>query len=249
MKVSLVTVVYNGADTIRDTIVSVLSQTYRNIEYIIIDGASTDSTLNVINEYSDSITHLISEPDNGLYFAINKGIKLATGDVVGVLNADDFYSNDKVIENIVSAFKDQNVQSVYSDLVYVDKDKVGKVVRYWKSGIFKRSKFKMGWMPPHPTFFVERKVYDQYGLFNTKFKISADYELMLRFLYVNHVSVGYLPETTVKMRVGGKSNVSINNRLTANAEDRMAWKVNGLGNGTFATLLKPLIKINQFLIR
>lgn len=245
MKVSIITITYNSAATIRDTIESVLNQTYSDIEYIIVDGLSKDNTLNIVSEYSNRIAKVVSEKDHGLYDALNKGIKLCTGDIVGLIHSDDFYTSNTVIEKLVNKIKSENADAVYADLYYVDKDDTNRIFRKWHSGEYKHGMFYNGWMPPHPTFFVKREFYKRYGLFNTQFKSAADYELMLRFIHKHHLKLAYLPEFIVKMRVGGKSNVSIKNRIRANQEDRLAWKVNGLTPKLHTLYAKPLRKIVQ----
>ena len=246
MKVSIITVVYNNEDTIKDAIESVLNQTYKNIEYIIIDGVSTDGTVEVIKSYGDKIDKFISEKDNGIYDAMNKGIKLASGDIVGILNSDDFYANNNIIEKVVKEFEDKKVDSVYGDLVYVNAKDTNKIVRYWKSKPYKKGLFTKGWHPAHPTFFVKKEIYDKYGIFNLDFKIAADYELMLRFLEKYQISNSYIPEIFVKMRLGGESNQSIKNIIKANIESYNAWKINGLYINLFMILLKPLSKLFQY---
>jgi len=225
----------------------VIDQTYANIEYIIVDGRSTDDTLKIVEKYKDRITKLLSEKDNGLYDALNKGIEMASGDVVGILHSDDFYINDEVIQKYADTFIKNNSDSVYSDLYYVDKTNTDKIIRKWKSGGYSPSSFINGWMPPHPTFFVKKEVYKKLGKFNLDFKSAADYELMLRFIQKNKISISYLPEYTVKMRVGGKSNVTVKNRINANLEDRRAWEINGLKPRFYTLYLKPFRKIIQFL--
>lgn len=246
MKVSIITVVYNGAKTIKDCIESVVNQSYRDIEYIIVDGKSTDSTPEIIRSYGTKIAVFLSEKDAGIYDAMNKGIKLATGDVIGILNADDLYKDTFVIEKIVNTFKKTQAESIYADLLYVDGIDKTKVKRYWKSGSYKRQNFLYGWMPPHPTFFVKRASYEKYGLYRTDLGSAADYELMLRMLYKHSISVAYLPEVTTLMRVGGVSNSTLNNRLEANKSDRRAWALNDLHPYWFTTWLKPIRKVLQF---
>ena len=246
MKVSIITVVYNNEQTIKDAIESVLSQTYKNIEYIIIDGASTDGTVDIIKNYDDKITKFISEKDNGLYDAMNKGIRLATGDIVGILNSDDFYASSNIIEKVTNELIKNSVDSVYGDLVYVDAKDTDKIVRYWSSKEYKDGLFKTGWHPAHPTFFVKREVYEKYGVFNLNFKIAADYEIMLRFLEKYKIKSCYIPEVLVKMRVGGESNQSIKNIIKANIESYKAWKVNGLKPPLFLPFIKPFKKLKQY---
>ncbi len=244
MKISIITITYNSASTLETTIQSVISQTYKNIEYIIVDGNSTDNTLEIAKKYN--ITKIISEKDSGLYDALNKGISLATGDVIGILHSDDFYTNNTVIEKIVSVCEKNNCAGVYADLFYVDKDDTNKIKRKWKSGQYNDGLFLNGWMPPHPTFFVKKECYNKFGAFDLQFKSAADYELMLRFIHKNKIKIAYLPEFIIKMRVGGKSNVTTKNRVLANLEDRKAWEVNGLKPKFYTLYLKPLRKILQF---
>jgi len=244
MKVSLITIAYNSAETIEDTIKSIVAQDYSNIEYIIIDGGSTDKTLSIVDKFKDSITTIISEPDKGIYDAMNKGVQNATGDIVGILNSDDIYADNKVVSRIVKAIG--NKDSIYADLVYVDRDNTDKVTRYWKSGKYRKGIFKKGWMPPHPTFFIKKSCYDQYGIYNLQLKSAADYELMLRMLHKHNISVAYLPEVITKMRVGGQSNITLLNRFKANKEDKLAWIINDLKPGPLTLIMKPVRKISQF---
>ena len=246
MKISIITITFNSAATIEQTVRSVLEQSYANIEYIIVDGKSTDDTLKIIEKYKNKISKVISETDHGLYDALNKGIEMATGDVIGLLHSDDFYIDKNVVQKYADTFIKNKSDAVYSDLYYVDKTNTDKIIRKWKSGGYNSASFINGWMPPHPTFFVKREIYQKLGKFNTDFKSAADYELMLRFILKNKISVSYLPEYTVKMRVGGKSNVTLQNRISANLEDRKAWQINGLKPGFYTLYLKPLRKILQF---
>jgi glycosyltransferase involved in cell wall biosynthesis len=246
MKVSIITVSFNSATTITDTIKSVLNQDYKDIEYIIIDGNSSDSTLAVIEAFKTRIAKIISEPDEGIYDAMNKGLALATGDIIGILNSDDVYADNTVVSDVVMAMQRANSDACYADLCYVAKEDLTKIVRYWQSGPYLKESFLNGWMPPHPTFFLKRECYNSFGGFNTNFRTSADYEIMLRMLYKNGVSCTYLPRVIIQMRVGGQSNVSLKNRLQANSEDRRAWFVNGLKPGVFTLFRKPLSKISQF---
>lgn len=246
MKVSIITISYNSQQTIEQTIQSVISQDYPNIEYIIIDGASTDDTLNIIKRYQNKIQTFVSEKDQGIYFAMNKGLELATGDLIGILNSDDLYVDEKVISDVVKLMQAKQSQSLYADLEYVDRNDLSKVKRYWKSGEYRINSFMKGWMPPHPTYFVLKSVYEKYGFFNTQLRSAADYEMMLRLLHKEKISVSYLPRVIIKMRVGGKSNQSISNRIKANKEDRLAWKLNGLKPGRFTLIRKPLSKLKQF---
>lgn len=247
MKVSIVTICYNSDDTIRDTIESVLSQDYPNIEYIIKDGGSTDRTLEIVNEYKDNISKIVSCKDRGLYDAINQGIELSTGDIVGLIHADDLFYDNSVISKIVKQFNDNDVDAIYGDLQYVNQNDTDKVFRSWKAGKYQEGDFLKGWMPPHPTFYVKKEVYNKLGLYNTSFKSAGDYELMLRFIHKEKIKLSYIPEFLVKMRVGGKSNATITNRIKANLEDRRAWKINDIKPNLLTLFQKPFRKINQFL--
>ena len=245
LKISIITVCFNSEATIEETIKSVINQDYQNIEYIVIDGKSTDTTLSIIEKYKRNITKIISEKDEGLYFAINKGIKIASGDVIGILHSDDFYATKNIISDVINLFSKTETDSVYGDLQYVAKNE--KIIRYWKAGKYDESLFLKGWMPPHPSFFVRKKMYLNFGLYNTNFKSAADYELMLRLLYKHKILTQYLPEVLVKMRVGGQSNASLMNRIKANKEDRLAWKVNNLTPHLLTLWLKPFSKLKQYL--
>jgi len=243
---SIITVVLNGKDTIEDTIKSVLGQGYQNIEYIIIDGGSTDGTLKIIESYKDKISKFVSEKDKGIYDGMNKGISLADGDIIGILNADDFYTSNNVIETVVKEIEEKKADVCWGDLVYVDKNNTDKIIRYWKSSEYKEGKFKKGWMPPHPTFFVKKWVYEKYGIFNLDFSISADYELMLRFLEKYKIKTCYIPQILVKMRTGGQSNKNIKNIIKANIECYRAWGVNELKINPLIIFLKLILKITQY---
>lgn len=212
-----------------------------------VDGGSSDGTQKLVLQ-SGSRARLVSESDRGLYDAINKGLRLANGDIVGVLNSDDFYSHDRVISRVVALMNQQNADVAYGDLCYVSAADPRRVVRYWRSGEYRRDKFLYGWMPPHPTFFVRKKVYEQLGGFDLALHIAADYELMLRFLFRHGLNAAYLPEVLVHMRTGGMSNASFRHRLLANREDREAWRRNGLRPYFFTTWLKPLRKIPQYFL-
>lgn len=245
MKISIITATHNSAATIRDTLACIASQKYANIEHIIVDGLSKDNTLDIVKEFSH-VAKVISEKDKGIYDAMNKGVQLATGDIIGILNSDDFYTDPSVLEKVAAAFKDPAVEAVYGDLQYVKQDDVQVVTRTWKSGKFEKRYLYYGWMPPHPTFFVRRYIYDKCGLFNTTLRSAADYELMLRVLLKFDACAQYIPEVLVKMRVGGASNASLKNRIKANKEDAMAWKLNDLKPYFFTMWLKPLRKVLQF---
>jgi len=244
--VSIITTVFNGKETIDNTIKSVLIQSYQNIEYIVVDGCSTDGTIDIVEKYKDKIAKFISEGDRGVYDGMNKGIKMATGDIIGILNSDDVYASDKVIEIVVNTMEERNADVCWGDLVYVDKKNTDKIIRYWKSSEYKKGKFRKGWHPSHPTFFVKKWVYEKYGSFNLDFPIAADYEIMLRFLEKYKVQSCYIPQVLVKMRIGGQSNKSVKNIIKANIECYRAWKVNGLKINPLKIFLKPLSKIPQY---
>jgi len=247
MKVSIITPCFNSASTIEETIESVRQQTYPDIEHIVIDGKSDDGTVDLIKENRQDIDVFISEKDAGIYQAINKGLKKSTGDILGILNSDDVYQAEEVIEKVVSEFRKQTISAVYGDLQYID-GREKKVMRYWEAGEFDPSNFSRGWMPPHPTLFFTREMYEEHGLYKEEFKIAADYELILRFLYKNKIPVSYIPEVLVQMKVGGKSNDGFKSRFVTFLEDYKAWKENDLKKiqGLKAQVLKRATKIEQF---
>mgnify|MGYP001173050667 CR=1 FL=1 len=248
-KISIITVCYNSQSTIRHTIDSISGQDYTNFEYIIIDGASEDWTLRVLDFCKDKIDVLISEVDDGIYNAMNKGIEIATGNIIGILNSDDFYPNNHILSKVAKVFVESNCDCLYGDLVYVNKSDTSKVVRYWKSGNFNIKNFDKGWTLPHPTFFVKKSVYSKYGLYNTDLKTASDYEMILRLLYKHRLNVVYLPEIMVNMRMGGESNKSFWNRINANKEDSLAWTKNKLTRPMFVRFKKPLQKLRQFFLK
>lgn len=248
MKISIITACYNSATTIKDTLKSVAMQDYNNTEHIIIDGASTDNTLEIINSFPH-VTDVISANDNGIYDAMNKGIAISSGDVVGILNSDDVYTNSRVISTVMKEFENDRVDAVYADLQYVKHNDLGKVTRTWHSGNYSKRKFYFGWMPPHPTFFVRRNVYEKIGDFNCSLQSAADYEFMLRMLLKNDYKAHYIPEVLVKMRTGGISNATLGHRLRANREDREAWRINNITPYFFTIPFKPLRKVLQFVFK
>jgi glycosyltransferase involved in cell wall biosynthesis len=248
VKISIITPTYNSAGTIRDTLDSIAAQDHPDIEHIVVDGGSTDETLDIVASYTH-VAKLITGKDEGIYDAMNKGIRVATGDIVGILNSDDVYTDSRVLGDVAAAFADPAVKTAYADLQYVDPVDLGKVRRHWSSGSFKRRNFYYGWMPPHPTFFVRRSVYEKAGVFNLILRSAADYELMLRILVKLQITAHYIPRVIVKMRAGGASNASLLHRLRGNKEDRMAWKLNGLKPYFFTLYLKPLRKIHQFIFK
>jgi glycosyltransferase involved in cell wall biosynthesis len=217
LKISIITVCYNAARTLPDTIRSVAEQDYPEIEHIIVDGGSTDGTVDFIAN-AQSVSKFVSERDKGIYDAMNKGINMASGEVIGILNADDFYVNKSVINQIARIFNDANVDACYADLVYVKESDTSKIIRYWKSKSFKPGLFLKGWMPAHPTFFVRKSVYQQYGLFNLNYRIASDVEMLFRLLEVKRINSVYLPKTIIKMRLGGTTNKSLKNIKQQNHE-------------------------------
>ena len=246
-RISIVTVTYNAAATLPSCLLSVAQQGV-DVEHLVIDGGSTDGTLAILEQArADGSIRYISEPDEGIYDAMNKGLRMASGDIVGILNADDFYASPDVLAEVSEVFADKSLDSCYGDLVYVDRDNTAKVKRYWRAGAFDRQAFYHGWMPPHPTFFVRRSVYERHGVFSLRLGSAADYELMLRLLLRQGISTQYIPKLLVKMRVGGESNASIKNRLRANRMDRRAWAVNGLQPHFWTLWAKPLRKMGQFI--
>ena len=230
MKISLITITYNSVSTVSDTINSILNQTYSDIEYIIIDGMSKDNTLSVVKEYESLFNgrmKWISEPDKGIYDAMNKGIRMATGDIIGILNSDDLFIDNYVLEDIANAFKQNNIDCLYGNLKFVDAINIDKVVRTWKGSQHTTGAFLKGWHPAHPTFYVKREVYEKYGVFDTSFDVSADFELMLRLIEKHKISNLYLDRYFVKMRMGGESTGSIKKIITGNINILRAFKKNG----------------------
>lgn len=228
VKVTIVTIAYNAASTIEETIKSVLAQDYKNREYVLIDGGSTDGTLDIIDRYRDQIDRIISEPDNGIYDAMNKGIAAATGDVIGFLNSDDVYRMETAVSHIAETFADTGVDTVFSDIVIVDWDNPMHIHRYLKPNRFRPSYMRWGWMPPHPTFYARKACFEKAGNFRTDFKIAADWELVLRFLKVHGFSYRYIPEILVQMRRGGLSTQNLSSTFTINEEIARACKMHGV---------------------
>jgi len=227
MKISIITVCYNSATTIETTIQSVKAQTYENIEYIVVDGNSKDETIAIIKKYEGLITKWVSEPDKGLYDAMNKGIEMATGEVIGLINSDDLFCDNQAIEKVMNVFRNNpKLDSVYADLYYVSQKNTDNIVRRWVTG--KQQRFKFGWHPAHPTLYIKKDIYNKYGLFNLDFKLAADFEIMLRFLEKYNMSTYYLEDAFVKMRLGGATNQSLQNIYKQNVECIKAFKINGL---------------------
>lgn len=245
-KVSIITVSYNSVDTIQDTIESVLNQKYPNIEYIIVDGNSNDGTMEVVSKYRDKITKVVSEPDNGIYDAMNKGIVLATGDFVGILNSDDVYSDSSVIEDVVGQLVSTGADCTYADLMFVSRGDLNKRVRFCSSKNFSISKFRWGWMVPHPTFFVKRSCYEKFGLYKMGYRVSADFELLVRFMLRERISSARLPRCIVKMRDGGISTSGLLWRVHQNFEIVRACRENGVYTNIFFVLLKAPWKLLEY---
>jgi glycosyltransferase involved in cell wall biosynthesis len=249
VKLSVVTVCRNAAPTIEDTLRSVAAQTYPEVEHIVVDGGSTDGTLDIIQRHRSRIATLISEPDRGIYDAMNKGIAAATGDIVGTLNADDFYVDAHVLGKIAHVFADPAVAACYADLVYVDRRDLNRVVRYWKSCPYADGLFEKGWLPAHPTFFVRRELYRRFGSFDLRYRYQADFELTMRLLAVHKQPTVYLPEVIVKMRMGGVSNRNVLNVIKGNLEAYRACRQHGLKVSPLFIVRKVLSRLPQFFRR
>ena len=250
MKVSIITVCYNGEKTIRDTIKSVLTQDYPDIEYIVIDGLSKDTTIDIVNEYRGKISKIISEPDQGIYDAMNKGVKYSTGDIVGILNSDDFFENPSVISDVVKHFNSNpNASLVIGDVVYVDPNNTEKITRFYSSRKFKPVKLRFGWMPPHAATFIKASVYNKLGNYSTDYEISADYELFVRLLLLHKVCYSRLDKVLVRMRTGGVSSSGIKSNFLLNIEIVKACKDNGIYTNIFLVLLKIPMKLLELFRR
>jgi glycosyltransferase len=248
LKITIITVAFNSAATIVETLESVARQTHANVEHIVIDGGSTDNTLALIATHGNRVSHLVSEPDRGIYDAMNKGLKLASGDLVGFLNSDDSYASADVLAQIARIATAQHADVLFGDLVYVDPTRSKPLVRYWRAGSFSIGKLRLGWMPPHPTLYVRRAAMARVGLFDASLRIAADYEFILRLLGHPGVKVAYIPQVLVKMRIGGASNQSIAAMMRKSKEDLAALRKHKVG-GLTALLFKNLRKLPQFLMR
>ena len=242
MKISIITATYNSAATIKDTLMSVNNQDYTNIEHIIIDGNSNDKTLDIVQEYGKRVTTIVSEPDSGIYDAMNKGIKAATGDVVGILNSDDFFTSNDVISTVAKTFKDNDIDSIYGDIHFVNPNNLEKIVRYYSSKVFKPSLFRLGFMPAHPSFYMKKSCFEEHGLYSLDYKIAADYELLLRYLYLHKVKYKYLKKDFVTMRTGGVSTENMKSRKILNKEIIKACRTHGVNTNAFLISLKYLYK-------
>ena len=246
LTISVITAVFNRVDTIDHVLASIQAQTWTQIEHIVIDGVSTDGNLQVLETNRDRLAVLVREPDSGIYDALNKGLSLASGDIVGLMHSDDFYADERVLERVAETFADPAVDAVYGDLDYVAKDNPSRIIRRWRSGAYSRNKLAWGWMPPHPTLYLRRRVIDEWGVFDTRFRIAADYDAMLRYLAQGKIRLAYIPEVLVKMRVGGESNRSLSRILLKSREDYATLRRNGVG-GIGALIWKNLSKLPQFL--
>lgn len=248
MKVSIITATYNSAETIAVCIESVGNQTYNDIEYIIVDGGSTDSTIGIIEKQIKLHPNISfkSEPDKGIYDALNKGIQRATGDIIGFVHSDDFLANSNIIAEIVKTFETKQVDGVYGNLHYVAFENTDKIIRNWVSRPFYKKLLNRGWMPAHPTLFLKKQIYNSFGMFDLSYKIAADYDFILRVFKQSELKFCYLPKTIVKMRVGGASNKSFKNILQKTKEDYRAIKANKVG-GFMTVLVKNFSKLKQFI--
>lgn len=248
MKLSIITVVYNNKRTIENAIQSVLNQSFKNIEYIIIDGKSVDGTIDIINSYKDKISYFISETDKGIYDAMNKGIALASGDVIGILNSDDLYADNDVLKDVMGYFQaDEKLDILYGDLVYVNADDINKVVRKWTSKKYYKKFFEHGNVPPHPALFVKKSVYNECGLFNVNYKLAADYDFMLRIFKKLEFSSQYIPRLMVRMRLGGATNKSLLNIINGNKEILNLWKGNNLKAPLLLMPFRLYKRLTQFI--
>jgi len=249
MKITIITVTYNSAQTVEDTIRSVLSQTHPDLEYIVVDGASTDGTLEIIARHRAGIARVVSGPDDGMYDALNKGLALATGEVVGILNSDDLYQDSGVVSRIAEAFQRLKVDAVFGDLVQVRRNDTSRITRYYPADGFTVSRFASGWMPPHPAFFVKKECYDKYGTFKTDYRIAADFDLAARFLWKHGLKYAHLPGVLVRMRVGGRSTKGFKSNLILNREILRACRENGIDTNIVKIYSKYLTKISQMFRR
>lgn len=250
MKISIVTATYNSAKTVADTLDSIAEQTFDDIEHIVIDGQSGDGTLSILDSRRDRIARIVSEPDLGIYDAMNKGIALATGDIVGLLNSDDAFATRDSLLKVATAMQDPAIDCCYGDLVYVDSGDLEKVVRYWKSRPFVPGLFRRGWVPPHPTFYVRRHMYERYGVFDLSYRLAADFELMLRMLEKHRIRSVYIPEVLVKMRLGGATNQSLSNIWRQNVEIYKSARQHRIGMSLVEFVIGKLwARSSQFLSR
>ena len=251
MKFSIITATYNSEATVKDTIESVLKQTYRDIEYIIVDGGSKDKTLEIVKHYEPEFEgrmKWISEKDNGIYDAMNKGIRMATGDVVGILNSDDFYTSENVLEHINRAFLTNDVDAVYADIHFVDNDNLKKTVRYYSSKVFRRWLMRLGFMPAHPSFYIKRECLDRVGLYDTSYRIAADFEFLLRAIFINRIRTRYMKEDFVTMRTGGVSTSGLSSHKMIMKEHLRAFKENNIYTNRLLLSLRYVYKVGEVIL-
>lgn len=247
MKISVITPTYNSQATIADCIQSINTQTHSDIEHIVIDGGSTDDTVSIVQQQSEHLSVLISEPDQGIYDAMNKGIERASGDIIAILNSDDFYSSPDTLKDVAKAYAAHGADVIYGDLTYVDQKDTSHIVRQWKSGSYAKRSLYSGWHPPHPAFFVTKQVYKKYGTYRVepKLAIAADYEFMVRTLGKEKLTWAYVPKTLVHMRTGGASKPSIRATWRNNMQCLYAWKINNLFIPFWILVTKPAQKLFQ----
>ena len=248
MRVSIITVVLNGVETIEHTIKSVLNQEYRDIEYIVIDGGSTDGTREILAKYQGKISRCTSEPDSGIYEAMNKGIKSSTGEAIAILNSDDIYADRTIVGQMVEFIQKNSLDAAYGDLIYVDRNDISRIRRYWRPGPYVNHAFRYGWVIPHPTFFCRREIFDRFGYFNEQLRIAADFDLMLRFIEKHRIEIGYLPKLVTQMRTAGKANVW-RGILRGNWEIIKSFHRNGVPLSPWFFARKPIVKISQLFVR
>ena len=248
MKISIITATYNSGKTLRDTIESVLRQTYTDFEYIVKDGGSKDDTLEIVKEYAPKFgdkLKVISEPDQGIYDAMNKGIQMATGDVIGILNSDDFYTSADALQVIADTFANNDIDATYGDIHFVNDDDLSKCVRYYSSAIFRRSFMRLGLMPAHPSFYCKKAVYEKYGSFDTSYKVAADFENLLRIIYVGNIKTKYIPKDFVTMRTGGASTAGLSSRTQIMKDHLRALKANDIYSNVFLLSLRYVYKVYE----
>jgi len=248
MKISIITVCLQSVETIEDTIKTVLSQDYKDIEYIVVDGGSTDGTLDIINKYKKDIAKVISEPDNGIYDAMNKGMKLSTGNILATLNGDDLYAETTTVSRMAEFIQHNALDAAYGDLIYVDRRDTGHVKRFWQPGRYKKGAFSHGWVIPHPTFFCRKEIFEKFGYFNDNLQIAADFELMLRLIERHRIKIGYLQKVIAKMSTGGKANI-LRGMIQGNKEIIKSFRLNNLRLSPWFFILKPATKISQLFTR
>ena len=248
IKVSIITVVWNNKETIKDSINSVLNQTYADIEYIVVDGSSSDGTIDIVQGYGDKIAHFISEPDEGLYDALNKGIKLASGEVIGILHSDDLFSDGLVVSDMIERMVVKNAEITFSDMIIIDKT-MTKVLRYYMASYFSPWMFKIGWMPPHPTCFIKKSLFDEFGMYSLDYKVAGDFDFLVRIFYARDINWAYLNRVTVKMRQGGVSNTGFSSKKLIAKEINQSLRSNNVWSLPIFQLGRYFIRLLELLIR